>query len=238
MQLNKNGMMLKSTENENGIIETQKNSETNEWNIIGNKKIWNRNCPICKKLLNYNDYKNYWAANKKQQKCRACSKLGNIGRKGQSNTDEHKRKVGLKHKGRKISEISKMKMREAALNRIKKFKTKPYTNYNPKACEYFDDLNKHMGWNLQHALNGGEIQIIGYSLDAYDKEKNIVVEYDEPLHEKPSIKKKDLIRQNRIIERLNCKFYRYSEKYQELKLIENPQLSREEALQIAKNIKT
>ena len=38
------------------------------------------------------------------------------------------------------------------------------------------------------------------------------VEYDEPSHEKPSIKEKDIIRQNYIIKELNCKFYRYSEK--------------------------
>lgn len=39
-----------------------------------------------------------------------------------------------------------------------------------------------MNWNLRHAENGGEIIKFGYFLDAYDEEKNIVVEYDEPRH--------------------------------------------------------
>jgi hypothetical protein len=31
-------------------------------------------------------------------------------------------------------------------------------------------------------LNGGELRCLGYWMDAYDKNKNIVVEYDEPYH--------------------------------------------------------
>ena len=39
------------------------------------------------------------------------------------------------------------------------------------------------GWTIQHAENGGEFYTgIGYWLDAYDKEKNIALEYDEPKH--------------------------------------------------------
>lgn len=180
-----------------------------------------RKCPTCCINITYKVYKSYWSAEDKKSLCRSCSKIGNYGRKGQKNTEEHKQKVGNKHRGKKTSESAKCKMREAALRRIKSNNIRPYTNYNPVACKYFHELNIQNNWNLQHALNGGEIQVIGYSLDAYDKENNIVVEYDEPLHEKPSIKTRDIIRQQKIIEHLNCKFYRYSEKFQTFKLVSN-----------------
>lgn len=184
---------------------------------IKNKtNILERNCPKCSKLIIYSHYKNFWSARKNNTNCRHCSKLGNIGRKGQKCSNEHKLKVGLSNKGKKISEESKHKMRLVAIKRIKENKIKPYTNFNPKACEYFNKLNEEKGWNLQHALNGGETEVCGYFLDAYDKEKNIVVEYDEPRHNRPSIKKKDLLRQNNIINHLQCKFYRFSESLNKL----------------------
>lgn len=93
------------------------------------------------------------------------------------------------------------------------------SNYNPKACRFFDELNKKNGWNLQHSLNGGEFRVYGYFLDAYDSERNIVVEYDEPHHYSfgRKLKSKDCIRQFRIIERLHpTLFLRYDEEEQNL----------------------
>lgn len=73
-----------------------------------------------------------------------------------------------------------------------------------------------MGWNLQHALNGGEIEIDGYWLDGYDKEKNIVFEFDEPYHyidwKNNILREKDIDRQNYIINKLHCEFYRYNQR--------------------------
>lgn len=74
-----------------------------------------------------------------------------------------------------------------------------------------------MNWNLQHALNGGEVKIGRFFVDGYDFKLGIIFKYDEPKHEKPCNKKKDIERQNKIIEL--CKpnqFWRYSEKYDEL----------------------
>ena len=87
-------------------------------------------------------------------------------------------------------------------------------NYNPKACEYIDKLNEEKHWNLQHALNGGEIHVGPYSLDGYDKELNIAFEYDENSshHNSEKNKMRDKLRQEYIIEKLNCEFWRYSEK--------------------------
>lgn len=89
-------------------------------------------------------------------------------------------------------------------------------NYNKNACKYIDDLNKKMNWNLQHAENGGEIKVSRYFLDGYDKNLNIAFEYDEPGHYvdiyNNILLDRDVERQNYIIEKLNCRFFRYNEK--------------------------
>ena len=52
-------------------------------------------------------------------------------------------------------------------------------------------------------------------VDGYDKEKNIVFEYDEKRHYKDVynniLKDKDINRQNEIIAKLGCRFFRYNE---------------------------
>lgn len=87
--------------------------------------------------------------------------------------------------------------------------------YNPKACKYLETLNSTMGWNLMHAKNGGEhyIKELGYWVDGYDKNRNIVVEYDEKHHYDihGNLKEKDVRRQGEIVESLGCEFYRYNE---------------------------
>jgi hypothetical protein len=89
--------------------------------------------------------------------------------------------------------------------------------YNIKSCVYLDELSNKRGWNLQHAKNGGEVVVEGYFVDAYDKKRNIVVEYDEPHHYLGVIlKQKDIDRMNKIIHHLKCKFYRYNEKVNKL----------------------
>lgn len=51
----------------------------------------------------------------------------------------------------------------------------------------------------------------GYFVDAYDKERNIVLEYYEPAHyvdvENNVLCEKDIIRQTSIIEHLHCEFW-------------------------------
>ncbi len=129
----------------------------------------------------------------------------------------------LKHKNHMInrwkdqtsvyhSEEFREKLRLARIREIRRLGVK-CSNFNPTACEYFDYLNKNKGWELQHAKNGGEVVIGGYFLDAYDKNRNIVVEYDEPSHYVfgGNLKIKDTVRQNRIIQILNPIFFRYNE---------------------------
>ena len=71
---------------------------------------------------------------------------------------------------------------------------------------------KQYGYNFQHALNGGEFHVkgIGYLVDGYDKNKNIVLEIDEPHHFDiyGNLKLRDIERQREIENFLHCKFIR------------------------------
>ena len=130
---------------------------------------------------------------------------------GISQSKERRIKISKRLKGIKRSEETKQKLREIRANQIINMGGGPM--YNPKACKFIDKLNKERGWNLQHTLNGGEYCFLGYFVDGYDKKKNIVFEYDEPKHEYQRWKDKDIKRQIQIINRLHCKFFRYSEKH-------------------------
>lgn len=95
--------------------------------------------------------------------------------------------------------------------------------YNPDSIPKIDSFGKENGYNFQHALNGGEVQIPNtrYFVDGYDSEKNVVVEYDEHHHfdKNGNLKQKDVFRQNKIIEEINCMFIRINYK-NEIKIYE------------------
>lgn len=119
-------------------------------------------------------------------------------------------------KDKHLPEEMKEKQRIGAISYIKETNGDCKPRYSIKACTYIDQLNKTNNWNLQHAENGGEYNILGYFLDGYDKELNIVFEYDEPKHYidvlNNILSERDIKRQNYIIEHLNCEFWRYNEK--------------------------
>jgi hypothetical protein len=153
---------------------------------------------------------------------------------GKSHSSETKKKMSESAKSRLSNpqnnpmygktHTDEVKSRIAKLNRIHLVKKLKSINkdfhppFNEAACEYLDSLSKERGWNLQHAMNGGEFYIkeLGYWVDGYDADRNIVVEYDEPAHDSPTQKERDMIRQFKIINHLNCRFYRYNEKKQML----------------------
>lgn len=118
--------------------------------------------------------------------------------------------------GRKQSEEAKKKLRESTIAYLKLHKNFQGPRYSEKACKFIDELNSRFGFHLQHALNGGEFSINGYFVDGYDKELNLVFEYDEEAHYKDLkanlLKDKDLRRQNNIIQKLHCRFIRFNEK--------------------------
>jgi len=85
-------------------------------------------------------------------------------------------------------------------------------NYNKNACKMIDKFGKQNNYSFQHAENGGEyfIKELGYWVDGYDEENNIVIEIDEAHHFNVygHLLEKDKMRQNEIEEFLGCKFIR------------------------------
>lgn len=117
--------------------------------------------------------------------------------------------------GKKHSQKTKEKMRVSAMNYLSSNKDVKCPRYNKQSIDFINALNEEKGWDLQHAENGGEFQVCGYYVDGYDKVRNIVFEYDEPRHYK-DVKNsilcdKDIERQNIIIQKLKCDFYRFNE---------------------------
>lgn len=114
-----------------------------------------------------------------------------------------------------VSTETRIKLREAALRYLKRTVGCSH-RYNKNSIPILESIAKEHGWNLQHAENGGEFYTgIGFYVDGYDKEKNIVVEYDEKDHYRDYrnniLRDKDIERQREIIEHLHCEFYRYNE---------------------------
>ena len=174
--------------------------------------------------------------------------------KGRIFSEEHRRKIGLKHKNKVVSKETRILMskcktgvpwngkhtdefkekirniflnnrgwmkgckhsletiRKMRLTSIKKIEDKLLKgqqicpNYNSSACKIIEEYGKENGYNFQHAENGGEYHIkeLGYWVDGYDKEKNIVVEYYEKKHDKKIYK--DLNREIEICNYLSCDF--------------------------------
>jgi hypothetical protein len=113
--------------------------------------------------------------------------------------------------GKHHSDDTKRVLRIKASKRMKELGV--YPAYNPEACGKIEEYGKEHGYNFQHAENGGEYHIkeLGYWVDGYDKEKNVVIEYMENHHNRTSQIKKDKKRKEEIVEFLNCKFIEMGE---------------------------
>lgn len=181
---------------------------------------------------------------KKQSQALSGSKNPMFGRKGvlcpsygKTVTDEHKNKLSKLKKGVSItkqhkdniskglfgkthSDDTKKKMRLSKINHIIKKNNSIRPSYNINACKYFENLEKQHGWNGFYATKNKEyfLPTLGYFLDYYEPNFNFCIEYDEPKHYyvNNELKDKDVKRMNEIKNILNCKFFRYNEKLQEL----------------------
>jgi hypothetical protein len=104
------------------------------------------------------------------------------------------------------------KLRIAAIKNIESRCGQCSPAYSPKACKLIDEYGEKNNYNFQHAENGGEFRIkgLGYYVDGYDKEKNVVIEIDERHHfdRHGNLSKRDVQRQKEIEEFLGCEFIR------------------------------
>lgn len=118
-------------------------------------------------------------------------------------------------KGKHHSLESRHKTRISTLEYLKSVKGHIKPRYNVNSIPIIEKYSSEYGWNMQHAENGGEINMFGFWLDGYDKEKNIIFEYDEPRHyidvDNNILRQKDIDRQNFLIEKLHCTIYRFNE---------------------------
>jgi hypothetical protein len=124
-----------------------------------------------------------------------------------------KAKCGQANKGRKCTEENRKKFRLQMIERLQATHKNFHPGYNKHACEFFNKIMQKTKTNIQHALNGGEFYIkeLGYWVDGYDKENNIIYEFDEKRINydiRGDYKEKDKIKQKEITEFLNCKFIR------------------------------
>ena len=146
-------------------------------------------------------------------------KIGKV-HKGKLVSEETKKKISqsnLKYYethssqkiGKKCSEESKVKMRLSAINRISECKfngNQFYPTYNKNSILIIEEYALNNNLKIKHAENGGEffIKELGYWVDGYDIENNIVIEFNEKYHK--YTKEKDKQRRNNIINFLKCKF--------------------------------
>jgi len=213
--------------------EIKTDSMTREWIDIGGQKKWIKKCPSCNKITWF-IYK--CLSDKHDGKmCRSCnatehnkssdmrkkvsdSKKGKInhfygltGDKNPANRPDIKKKL-IDYQNRPDV---KERRRRTYVDMMSKKRYPGGQFYNKVACEFMNKWGKENGYIFEHAMNGKELKVAAYWVDGYDKEKNIVFEYDEPHHyykrKQMKLKEKDLIRMKRIQEEIHCDFIRYNE---------------------------
>lgn len=122
-----------------------------------------------------------------------------------------------------ISDTSRKKMKDSAIKRVKE--NGCITSFNKNACKIIDEYGKKNGYNLKHAMNGGEFHVpdLPYVVDGYDIKNNVVVEYYEKYHFYQKQIHIDNLRQIEIMNKLKCKFViiSYDNKIKEYSINEN-----------------
>jgi hypothetical protein len=158
-----------------------------------------RNCPDCQESITYSTVYYFVNAIDNDRKCNKCA---NNGKGWQTGLYGYERTPEIRKKCR----ISAIKYINNQIGQIQ-------PRYNISSIPIIEQKAKELGiTDLQHAENGGEFYIkeLGYFVDGYSKEKNIVIEYDENHHYTLTgkLKKRDKQRQQEIENFLSCEFIR------------------------------
>jgi hypothetical protein len=136
-------------------------------------------------------------------------KTGNKNMLGKIHNEKTRKIMSEKRRAYKITELDRLHKREARLKKLKEMNA--FISYNLNSIYYFDYINNKYDMKAYYGKN--EYKIIGYSLDFYSPEYNLVIEWDEEAHYKNNIlREKDIIRQKKIENELRCKFIRIREK--------------------------
>jgi len=195
---------------------------------------WNRYCPKCNKIIIYGKDKNakYYAhkRHKINGLCHSCAAIGKSfseltrlkiskSKKGTKFSEEHKNKLSVSHKG--LDTWNKNKKCPTIVDAIHRpeVRMKHLEGlYHSKWIKVRTDLGQlellekwnKLGFNFEPNYQI-HINTDLFYIDGYDKERNVIIEYDSSYHNKPHQKRKDLIRQQKIIDILKPKkFWRYN----------------------------
>lgn len=136
-----------------------------------------------------------------------CEKIS-VGNRGKEVSPETRNKISVGNTGKKHSRETIKKLRLERIKQISEAKfngNQVFPSWNPKACDYFEEFDKDNNTEGQHARNGGEFYIseLGYWVDYINHDLKLIMEYDEPYHQNPKQKEKDMIRQQEIQEHLS-----------------------------------
>ena len=166
---------------------------------------WKRNCPDCGCEIIHTEKYSRDRFKRLNTLCKRCNQRG-------------ERSVCF---GKHLSADVRRKIRLSTIERLKNLFVGFHPGFNYTGCEYFKWLNMWNGWDGQYATKSGEyfIKYLGYWVDYYEPKENIVIEWDEPTHYdiNGNLKQKDIKRMDEIKKYLNCRFFRYNQKINELK---------------------
>ncbi len=213
--------------------------------FMENKK-YKKNCPSCGKDMFYSSISSL--SHCKDTKCCYCANVirgKSSNRKGCHHTDESKKLISLSKTGTKQSEDTKKKRSEIRkklysnpVELEKMSKSVKESLHKPEIRKKHLDALHQSQW-LKVRTDKGQLELINkwnkigfnfepnyqiktdlelFYIDGYDKEKNVVLEYDSKYHKRFNQKEKDLIRQNKIINILKPKkFWRYNSETKQFK---------------------
>jgi hypothetical protein len=189
---------------------------------------YQRKCPKCGSVIHYRGkyaYHSYWRGNNQNRSCKECANKYWIGKVGPTTghkwSDESKKLFSLKVTGVKRNELHR---KNTSIGTKKALS-------NPEIRKKLRDCASNQPRRFGKAVDKGQVEMINcwnklgfsfevnyklhtndflYFLDGYDKKHNVVLEYDSKYHNTTRNVKKDLIRQNKIINILKPnKFWRY-----------------------------
>jgi len=121
-------------------------------------------------------------------------------------SEEIKRKISESMKGNTntkgmlLSDETKRRMSEAHKARIALNPDQGLCNFSPRACQYFDFINRLTNTEGQHALSGGEKRILKYHVDYFNPDLKLIIEWNGKSHytEIGKLRAYDLKRQQEI----------------------------------------
>jgi hypothetical protein len=204
---------------DNFTIDTQKDCERKEWIDIGKKRIWIRRCECGKiRLFHYpSTYK------KSKNLCHKCAMI-------KHNRSDKMRQASAQCKlGKKnhfyglignLNPACRSENRIKISNALKGKNTGSKGNQRAKGYKHTKETRKFIS-DVNKGKNGHQyfLESLGYFLDYYEPNLNIVVEYDEPRHYDINeiLKPKDKKRMDEIKNYLKCQFFRFNQRNNTLK---------------------